>query len=77
MTIFIDIFTVLWQVFWATLCGIGNAVYVLLPPVMQLNKLASYFTPTGMVALYLGVPTVLVSIIVRIAKSVMKNTGSR
>lgn len=72
MTIFIEILSLLWQGFWAMLCGIGDAVYALLPSVMQLNKLANYFTPTGMVALYFGVPTVFVTIIFGITKKVIK-----
>lgn len=72
MKIIIEILSLLWQGFCQTLFGIFDAVYALLPTAMQLNKLASYFTPTGMVALYLGVPTVLVTIVFGIVKRAMK-----
>lgn len=74
MAVFIEILSLLWQGFCQTLSGIFDAVYALLPTAMQLNKLASYFTPMGMVALYLGVPTVLITILVGIIKRAMKRT---
>jgi|InofroStandDraft_1065614.scaffolds.fasta_scaffold08752_1 hypothetical protein len=72
MKIFIDILTLLWQSFCGTLRGIGSAVYELLPIAMQLNKIAKYFTPMGMLALYLGVPTVFITIFAAILKRVIK-----
>ncbi len=75
--LFIEILTLLWQGFCQTLSGIFDAVYAILPTAMQLNKLASYFTPTGIVALYLGVPTALVTIICGIAKRVINKAKAR
>lgn len=77
MTLFIEILSLFWQGFCQTLSGIFDAVYALLPTAMQLNKLASYFTPTGTVALYLGVPTVLITILFGIIKREMKRTKER
>ena len=77
MAVFIEILSLLWQGFCQTLSGIFDAVYALLPTAMQLNKLASYFTPTGMVALYLGVPIVLITILFGIIKMAMKRTKER
>ncbi|MCX4363125.1 hypothetical protein [Pumilibacter intestinalis] len=75
--LFIEILTIFWQGFCQTLFGIFDAVYAMLPAAVQLNKLASYFTPTGMMALYLGVPTVLVTIICGIAKRVINKAKAR
>ena len=75
--LFIEILSLLWQGFCQTLSGIFDAVYALLPTAMHLNKLASYFTPTGMVALYLGVPTALITMLFGIIKRAMKRTKER
>ena len=44
----------------------------ILPAAMQLRKLASYFTPPGIVALYFGVPAVIVTVLFFIARKAMK-----
>ena len=77
MAVFIEILSLLWQGFCQTLSGIFDALYALLPTAMQLSKLASYFTPTGMVALYFGVPTALVTIIFGIAKRAINKAKAR
>ena len=72
MAVFIEILSLLWQGFCQTLSGIFDALYALLPTAMQLNKLASYFTPPGIVALYFGVPAVIVTVLFFIARKAMK-----
>jgi hypothetical protein len=37
--------------------AILTAVWTCLPEIMQLKKLLGYFSPAGIVGLYLGVPT--------------------
>ena len=46
-------------------------VWNCLPEIIQLNKLLGYFTPAGIVGLYLGVPTVVITIAVFLFKKVV------
>lgn len=68
MTIFIEIITVLWQAFWGMLSAIGTAVWQNLPAILELKKIMGYFTPVGVVALYLGVPTIVITALLWIIK---------
>ncbi len=72
MAVFIEILSIILQGFRGTLYGIAQGIYELLPAAMQLRKLASYFTPPGIVALYFGVPTVIVTVLFFIARKAMK-----
>ena len=58
--IFIEVLTTMWQVVWGLLSGIGKAVFDNLPALLELKKIMGYFTPLGMIALYIGVPTIVV-----------------
>ena len=72
MTIFIEIITVLWQAFWGMLSVIGSAIWQNLPAILELKKIMGYFTPVGAVALYLGVPTIIITAIVWLIKKAVK-----
>ena len=72
MTIFIEIITVLWQALWGMLKAFGMAIWDNLPAILEIKKVMEYFTPAGMVALYLGVPTVVVSLVIFVCKKVIK-----
>ena len=72
MTIFIEIITVLWQAFWGILKAFGTAIWDNLPAILEIKKVMGYFTPVGMVALYLGVPTIVVTLIFFVCKKVIK-----
>ena len=61
MKIFIEIITVLWQVFWEMLKAFGMALWDNLPAILEIKKVMGFFTPAGMIALYLGVPTIVIS----------------
>lgn len=61
MKIFIEIVTVLWQAFWGMLKAFGTAIWDNLPAILEFKKVMGYFTPAGMIALYLGVPTIVIS----------------
>ncbi len=72
MTIFIEMITVLWQAFWGMLSVIGSAIWQNLPAILELKKIMGYFTPVGAVALYLGVPTIIITAIVWLIKKAVK-----
>lgn len=68
MNIFIEIISVFWQAFWGMLSAIGTAVWQNLPAILELKKIMGYFTPVGVVALYLGVPTIVITALLWIIK---------
>lgn len=72
MTIFIEIVTVLWQAFWGMLKAFGTAIWDNLPAILEIKKVMGYFTPAGMIALYLGVPTIVISILVLAVRKIIK-----
>ena len=72
MEIFIDIITVFWQAFWGMLSVIVSAIWQNLPAILELKKIMGYFTPVGAVALYLGVPTIIITAIVWLIKKTVK-----
>lgn len=72
MTIFIEIITVLWQAFWGMLKAFGTAIWDNLPAILEFKKVMGYFTPAGMIALYLGVPTIVISILFLAVRQIIK-----
>ena len=72
MTIFIEIITVLWQAFWGILKAFGTAIWDNLPAILEFKKVMGYFTPAGMIALYLGVPTIVISILFLAVRKIIK-----
>lgn len=70
MKIFIEIVTVLWQAFWGMLKAFGTAIWDNLPAILEIKKVMGYFTPAGMIALYLGVPLFVVSLALFIVKKI-------
>ena len=69
--IFIEVLTTMWQVVWGLLSGIGKAVFDNLPALLELKKIMGYFTPLGMIALY--VPTIVVSIAYKLVKKFLRS----
>lgn len=72
MTIFIEIITVLWQAFWGTMKAFGTAIWDNLPAILEIKKVMVYFTPAGMIALCLGVPTIVISILFLAIRKIIK-----
>lgn len=72
MKIFIEIMTVLWQAFWEMLKAFGMALWDNLPAILEIKKVMGYFTPAGIVALYLGIPTIVITIVSIITKRVFR-----
>jgi len=50
----------------------AKAIWVNLPAILEIKKVLGYFTPAGIIALSLGVPTIIVSCGLFIAKRVLK-----
>ena len=72
MKIFIEIVTVLWQAFWGMLKAFGTAIWDNLPAILEFKKVMGYFTPAGMIALYLGIPTIVISILLLVVRKIIK-----
>ena len=72
MKIFIEIVTVLWQAFWGILKAFGTAIWDNLPAILEFKKVMGYFTPAGMIALYLGVPTIVISVLFFLIRRAVK-----
>lgn len=73
MNIFIEVMTVFWQAFWGFLSVIGSTIWENLPALLEIKKIMGYFTPVGMVALCLGVPTFIISAAIWLIKKAAKN----
>ena len=73
MEIFIEVMTVFWQAYWGFLKVIGTVLWQNLPELLELKKIMGYFTPTGMIALYLGVPTIVITALVWILKKAVRS----
>ena len=73
MTIFIEIITVLWQAFWGILKAFGTAIWDNLPAILEIKKVMGYFTPAGMIALYLGVRTIVIGILFLVVRKIIKD----
>ena len=72
MKIFIEIVTVLWQAFWGMLKAFGTTIWDNLPAILEIKKVMVYFTPAGMIALYLGVPTIVISVLFLVVRKIVK-----
>ena len=73
MEIFIEVMTVFWQAFWGGLNVIGTFIWQNLPELLELKKIMGYFTPTGMIALYLGVLAIVITALVWILKKAVRS----
>ncbi len=73
MTIFIEVISTMWQIIWGLLSGIGKAVFDNLSALIELKKIMGYFTPLGMIALYIGVPTFVVSVAYKLIKKFLRS----
>ena len=73
MDILIEVVTVFWQAFWGFLSVIGSVIWENLPMLLEIKKIMGYFTPVGMVALYLGVPTIIVTATIWLIKKAVKS----
>ena len=73
MSILFEVISVLWQTITGILGTFATAIWNNLPEIMQLKQIAGYFTPAGVIGLYLGVPTVVVTVAIALIKRAVKN----
>lgn len=73
MNIFIEIISIIWQTITGILGAFATAIWNNLPEIMQLKQIAGYFTPAGVIGLYLGVPTIVVTVAIALIKRAVKN----
>ena len=50
----------------------GTAIWDNLPAILEFKKVMGYFTPAGMIALYLGVPTIVISVLFLVVRKIVK-----
>ena len=73
MSIIFEVVGTLFQVVWAMLKSFLMIIWKNLPELLQLKKIAGYFTPQGVVALWLGVPSIIITVIVFMIKRLVKS----
>ena len=71
--IFIEVLTTMWQVVWGLLSGIGKAVFDNLPALLELKKVMDYFTPARLIALSIGVPTIMITVVIKVIKKFLRS----
>jgi len=70
--ILIEILKVLAITIWECTKGILTVLWNCLPEFMKLKQVLGYFTPEGIVALWLGVPTFVITALVFLVKRTLK-----
>lgn len=73
MKLLFEIIGQILQVCWATIKCFATAIWENIGTILELKKIFGYFTPAGMIALCIGVPTVVVSAVFFIVKKVAKS----
>lgn len=68
MKIFIEILSVLWQTISGLISAFVTVIWANLSTILEIKKVMGYFTPVGMIALYLGVPTIVVTVAIKLIK---------
>ena len=63
------------SVIWITISSLFEGIFVMiienLPLLMEMKQVLGMFTPAGMIALYLGVPTIVVSVGIALIKKLV------
>lgn len=72
MTMLFQILQVLGQTIWGVISVVFPLIWHNLPEILQIKKILGYFTPVGAIALYFGVPTIVITIIIKIIKKAVK-----
>ena len=70
--IIIEILTILGQTIWELLSALFSGIWNILPEILEIKKVLGYFTPAGAVAIYLGVPTIVVTIAVKLIRKLVR-----
>ena len=73
MVVLIETLSILWQTITSFFLGLGKSVVENLPSILEFKKVIGYFTPEGMIALSIGVPTVFVTVTIKLIKKFVQS----
>lgn len=71
MEILFEVLSVIWITISSLFEGIFAMIIENLPLFMEMKQVLGMFTPAGMIALYLGVPTIVVSVGIALIKKIV------
>lgn len=68
---FFEILSILGKTIWGLLSALFSVIWNNLPEILEIKKVLEYFTPAGAVAIYLGVPTLVVIVAVKLIRKLI------
>ena len=68
MEILFEVLSVIWITISSLFEGMFSMIIENLPLFIEMKQVLGMFTPAGMIALYLGVPTIVVSVSIALVK---------
>lgn len=71
MEILFEVLSVIWITISSLFEGMFTMIIENLPLFMEMKQVLGMFTPAGMIALYLGVPTIVVSVGIALIKKLV------
>ena len=71
MNLIIDILKILWTTMSQLLSAIIDVLIANIPNILAIKKITGYFTPVGIIGLYLGVPSFVIGISIALLKKVI------
>lgn len=72
MEILFEVLSVIWITISSLFEGMFSMIIENLPLFMEMKQVLGMFTPAGMLALYLGVPTIVVSVGIALIKRAIR-----
>ena len=72
MEILFEVLSVIWITISSLFEGMFSMIIENLPLLMEMKQVLGMFTPAGMIALYLGVPTIVVSVGIALIKRAIR-----
>lgn len=72
MEILFEVLSVIWVTISTFFEGMFTIIFENLPLFMEMKQILGTFTPAGMIALYLGVPTIVVSVGIALIRRVIR-----
>lgn len=72
MEILFEVLSVIWITISSLFEGVFTMIIENLPLFMEMKQVLGMFTPAGMIALYLGVPTIVVSVGIALIKRAIR-----
>lgn len=73
MEILFEVLSVIWITISSLFEGMFSMIIENLPLFMEMKQVLGMFTPAGMIALYLGVPTIVVSVSIALVKKIVNS----